>query len=310
MTRRAKDVSVIIPYYNRERFIDQALQSVLAQTLEPLEIIIVNDCSSESSRRYLDRYSGLCRIVDLPKNVGLAGARNAGIEVARGEFIALLDDDDICMPERLEVQRKYMEEHPDCAVVHSSVWAFFAAGPDEFWFRFDPGLPMTLAQALRDEYWAVPSTLMFRTSAIRALKGFDAKFRECEDREFLIRCCAAGYHVEGIHQPLVRFRRAGQSCLSGNLWRMFRAHMRVVWKHRVHYYRAYGFRGAANFLLITLFMASFTTRYVDGAVRFLLKVYDRKWIIKRNYLEPVQFAGRESSLTIRNPLIEMGPWRP
>jgi hypothetical protein len=109
---------------------------------------------------------------------------------------------------------------------------------------------------------------------------------------------------------LLRFRRIGQNCLSGHLWRMFRAHMRVVWKHKAHYYRAYGLRGAANFLLITLFMASFKTRYVDRAVRFLLKVYDRKWVIKENYLEPVQCSGREVNLTIRNPLIEMEPWRP
>src|SRR5215469_14443788 len=91
----ARDISVIIPYYNREEFIDEAVKSVLAQTLQPLEIIIVNDCSRESSRRYLDRYQSCCKIIDLPVNVGLAGSRNAGIEAARGEFIAFLDDDDL-----------------------------------------------------------------------------------------------------------------------------------------------------------------------------------------------------------------------
>src|SRR5579863_9105280 len=310
MNPATSDISVIIPFYNRERYMDEAVQSVLSQTLKPLEILIVNDCSSESSRKFLDRYAGVCKIVDLPKNVGLAGARNAGIRVARGEFIALLDDDDICLPNRLEVQRRYMEEHPRCSVVHSAVLAFFAKSPDELWWRFDPGVPMTLAQALRDEYWAVPSTLMFRTSAIRDLGGFDRNFRECEDREFLIRCCAAGYRVEGIREPLVRFRRTGQNGLSEQYWRMFRAHSRVVWKHKSLYYRAYGVRGAANFLLITLFMASGKTRYVDGAVRFLLKVYERKWIIKRSYLEPVQCSGEDVRLTAQNPLIEAGPWRP
>src|SRR5215467_2929118 len=98
------DISVVIPYYNREEYIDEAVQSVLAQTLKPLEIIIVNDCSRESSRRYLDRYADVCTIVDLKVNVGLAGSRNAGIRAARGRFIALLDDDDIWYPEKLEVQ--------------------------------------------------------------------------------------------------------------------------------------------------------------------------------------------------------------
>jgi len=292
------DVSVIIPFYNREKYIDEAIQSVLAQTLKPLEIIIVNDCSRESSRKYLDRFADVCTIVDLKKNVGLAGSRNAGIRAARGRFIALLDDDDIWMPEKLAVQRKYMEEHPECTMVHSRVCAFYTNAPDHIFGRFDPWQPMSLAQALRDEYWAVPSTMMFRTAAICAIDGFDQRFRECEDRDFLIRICAAGYRVEGIPEPLIRFRRTFHGSLSEQYWTMFRAHFRVVWKHRALYSRAYGLRGAANFLLVTLHMASWKTRYVDGAVRFLLRVYDRKWIIKPRYRDPVQSIDQDHPVTV------------
>ena len=73
MEHESADISVVIPYYNREQYIDEAVQSVLAQTLKPLEIIIVNDCSRESSRRYLDRYADVCTIVDLPVNMGIGG---------------------------------------------------------------------------------------------------------------------------------------------------------------------------------------------------------------------------------------------
>ncbi len=298
MKQHTSDISVIIPFYNREQYIEEAIQSVLAQTLKPLEIIIVNDCSRESSRRYLDRFADVCKIVDLKKNVGLAGSRNAGIQVARGQFIALLDDDDIWLPEKLAVQRQYMEEHPMCTMVHSQVRAFYTNHPDHVFGRFDPWQPMSLAQALRDMYWAVPSTMMFRTDAIRAIGGFDQHFRECEDRDFLIRVCAAGYRVEGIPEPLVRFRRTLHGSLSEQHWTMFRAHLKVVWKHHMLYHRAYGLRGAANFLLVTLHMASWKTRYVDGIVRFLLRVYDRKWIIKPGYRDPVQIAEQESLLTV------------
>lgn len=297
------DISVIIPFYNRELYIDEAIQSVLAQTLKPQEIIIVNDCSCESSRRYLDRYADFCKIVDLKKNLGLAGSRNAGVRVARGKFIALLDDDDIWMPRKLELQRKYMEEHPECAVVHTSVCAFYTGFPDKEFGRFDRGRPMTLAQALRDEYWAVPSTLMIRTSALMDLRGFDGNFRECEDREFLIRCCAAGYRVEGIDETLLRFRRTQHYCLSDQRWRMFRAHARVIWKHKKHYYRAYGIRGALNFLFITLHFGSFETRYVDGAVRLLLRLWGKnKWILKPSYREPVQW-NEDLPLLMENPMV-------
>jgi glycosyltransferase involved in cell wall biosynthesis len=297
MTRTSSDISVVIPFYNREQYIDEAVQSVLAQTLKPLEIIIVNDCSRESARRYLDRFADVCKIVDLEQNVGLAGSRNAGISAARGEFVALLDDDDIWMPEKLAVQRKYMEDHPECTMVHSRVCAFYTNAADHVFGRFDPWQPLSLAQALRDEYWAVPSTMMFRTAAIRVIDGFDSSFRECEDRDFLIRVAAAGHRIEGIPDPLIRFRRTLHGSLSEQLWTMFRAHLRVVWKHRTLYYQAYGWRGAANFLLVTLHMASWKTRYVDGAVRFLLRIYDRKWIVKPGYRDPVQAIDQTQPVT-------------
>jgi glycosyltransferase involved in cell wall biosynthesis len=286
------DVSVIIPYYNREEFIDEAVRSVLAQSLKPLEIIIVNDCSRKSSRSYLDRYSDVCTILDLKVNVGLSGSRNAGISAARGQFIALLDDDDYWLPEKLDLQRKYMEEHPACSAVTCSVSAFFSDRPDQLWTRFGPG-PITLAQALMEDYWAVPSSLMVRTSAMLAIRGFDQRFRECEDRDFMIRFCAAGYRIEGIPKTLVRYRRTGQNSLSERRWRMFGVHIRIVWLHRVLFYRAYGMRGMMNFLLGTLYKATNNTTYIHAVVRLIIRVVKLKWRIRPGYEEPVPFEVRE-----------------
>jgi len=280
------DVSVIIPYYNREEFIDEALQSVLTQTLKPLEIIVVNDCSRESSRRYLDRYAGVCTILDLKVNVGLSGSRNAGIRAASGQFIALLDDDDYWLPQKLELQRKYMDEHPACSAVTCSVSAFFSDRPDQLWTRFGPG-PITLAQALIEEYWAVPSSLMVRRAALLAVGGFDPRFRECEDRDFMIRFCASGYRIEGIPAVLVRYRRTGQNSLSERRWRMFGVHIRIVWLHRAIFYRVYGLRGMLNFLLGTLFKATNNGRYIHGVVKFLIRVIKLKWRTRPGYQEPV-----------------------
>src|SRR5262249_48283928 len=133
------DVSVVITFYNREKYIDEAIESVLAQTLKPLEIIIVNDCSQESSRRYLDRYAKLCTIIDLPRNLGISGARNAGIRAARGKFIAFLDDDDLWLPRKLEIQRKFIDDHPECAIVHSAATFFYQDGREEICKHFDLG---------------------------------------------------------------------------------------------------------------------------------------------------------------------------
>jgi glycosyltransferase involved in cell wall biosynthesis len=295
---KAGDISVVIPFYNREEYIDQAVQSVLAQTLQPLEIIIVNDCSRESSRRYLDRYVDVCRIVDLPKNVGLAAARNAGIRQARGQFIALLDDDDIWLPRKLEVQHRYMIEHPECSSVHTAVWLFFSNRPDVRYKLFEP-IPLSLAQALTHEQWVVPSTLLIRTRVVRDVGGFDPWFRENEDRDFVIRCCAAGCRIEGIDEPLARMRRESHNHLAGRPVRMYLAHVKLCWKHKALYYRVYGLRGILSFLLSSFYLVgdlylirkykvvSMKTRCVDRGMRLVRRFLKVRYPVRPDYQEPV-----------------------
>jgi glycosyltransferase involved in cell wall biosynthesis len=287
MTSAGGDISVVIPFYNREQYIDEAIKSVQAQTLQPLEIIIVNDCSRESSRRYLDRYRGICTVIDLPVNAGLAGARNAGIRVARGKFIALLDDDDIWLPQKLEVQRRYLDEHPECSIVCSAVWGFFSDKPDELWTSIG-SRPLTLAQALTHEQWVVVPSMLARVDVFRALGGFDARFRFNEDRDFVIRCAAAGYKIEGVQEPLARVRREGHDRLTRRHVQMFLGHAKVCWIHKALYYRVYGVRGIVSFLLSSLHLASKETRYVDGGVRLLCRLIKVKWEVRPGYCEPVR----------------------
>ena len=296
----SSDISVVVPYYNRDQYIDEALQSVLAQSLTPLEVIVVNDCSRESSRRHLDRYAGVCKIVDLDKNVGLAGARNAGARAARGRFIAFLDDDDIWLPRKLEQQRRYMDEHPECAIVHTVAWFFYQDRPDEYYKRFGPG-PMTLAQAITNGYWAIIPTVLIRSRVFQSIGGFDDRFRECEDRDFIIRACAAGYRVEGLDEPLVRVRRQGQSGLTARHWRLFRTDLKMCWKHRRHYLRAYGLRGIVSFVMEKIQLPATKTRYVHAAVRFLTRVVKIKYPLRPGYSDPVELMDKPPALAAQSP---------
>jgi teichuronic acid biosynthesis glycosyltransferase TuaG len=281
------DISVVISYHNREQYIDQTIQSVLAQILKPLEIIIVNDGSRESSRRYLDRWADTCKIIDLPANTGHPGAvRNQGVRHARGRFIAFLDDDDIWLPHKLEVQRRYMEQHPECAVLYSAVWAFSPGKPDVP-LKCDWPPPLTLAQALTYDYTVLPSTMLARTEVMRALGGFDPRFAGSEDHEFKIRCCAAGYRIESNREPLVRLRRESHGSLTRRRWRMYATDIKLCWKHKHLYYRVYGVRGFVSFLLAALHLAALRTRYVDGAVRLLIRLIKVKWEARPHYHEPV-----------------------
>ncbi len=287
MASEQSDISVVISYCNREEYIDEAIQSVLAQTLPPLEILIVNDGSRESSRRYLDRYAGVCTIIDLPVNVGLSVARNEGIRRARGRFIAFLDDDDLWLPEKLEKQLRYMAEHPRCAMVHSAAWAFFSGRPDRFLTRDWPE-PLSLAQALTHDFWAIPSTMLVRADAARALGGFDPRLRRSEDHDFQLRCAAAGYRIESIPEPLTRLRRQGHASLTRRPWRMFAGHLGLCWKHRALYRRVYGWRGIVSFTLASLELDSRKVRYVGGAARLLLRFIPVKWEVRPDHVEPVR----------------------
>ena len=113
-------VSVIMPLYNAERFLDETIQSVLNQTYKNYELIIIDDCGQDGSLDIAKKYAKQdkrIKIYSNKENKGIAYSRNRGLHEARGEYIALLDDDDIAMPNRLELQVKYLDNHPEIGTI-------------------------------------------------------------------------------------------------------------------------------------------------------------------------------------------------
>lgn len=114
-------VSVIIPAYNAENFIHQAIESVRRQTYSDYEVIVVNDGSTDATGQILDKLArewDLLTVIHQP-NKGLAAARNKAISVMKGEYIALLDADDVWLPEKLVKCVSYLDLHPDIAIVYT-----------------------------------------------------------------------------------------------------------------------------------------------------------------------------------------------
>ncbi|MBK6540817.1 MAG: glycosyltransferase family 2 protein [Flavobacteriales bacterium] len=109
-------VSVLIPVYNKAPFLRDCLDSVYGQTFQDFEIVAVDDASTDNSLALLKaEHDPRLRIIALPRNLGPAGAANAGIEACRGEYIVRLDADDLAVPERLAQQVAYMDAHPKWA---------------------------------------------------------------------------------------------------------------------------------------------------------------------------------------------------
>lgn len=235
-------VSVVIPYFNRARFIDDCLTSVFDQTVAPHEVIVVDDASEPAERRHLDSWAPRIRIVDQPKNGGVSAARNAGIRAATGDWIAFNDSDDVWVKDKLAIQLDHIERHPECDGVHTAIRAFFDDGRAVVSDAVAPHL--TLEAALYDNVIRMQS-LMIRARVMREIGGFDEGLRCCEDDDLGIRLAAAGYRIHFLADPLTNMRRGDYDHLFGNWRRIIRAKAAVALRHRALLEQTFG-RGAAR----------------------------------------------------------------
>lgn len=118
-----KLVSVVMTVYNTQDYLTEAIQSILNQTYTDFEFIIIDDCSTDHSLQIamdFQNKDGRIQVHHLQKNMGIANARNAGIELAKGKYIAWMDSDDISMPERIEKELTFLESNPQISVVSSN----------------------------------------------------------------------------------------------------------------------------------------------------------------------------------------------
>jgi glycosyltransferase involved in cell wall biosynthesis len=221
-------VSVIIPAYNAAPFIKETIESVFAQTYPYFEVIVVNDGSPDTPELesvlapYLDRVSYIRQ-----ENRGLAGARNTGLTAATGEFVALLDADDIWLPNYLQRQVHCLNDGPDLSLVYCNARFFgdsFLAGKE--YMQLCPSEGEATATALISRRCHVFVSVTARTEALRAV-GFDESLRSCEDFDCWIRFVAAGFKI-GYHREVLVLYRKRKASLSTNQKAMAEFGLRVL----------------------------------------------------------------------------------
>lgn len=203
-------VSVIIPAYNCDRYITQAIDSVLSQDFWSYEVVVVDDGSTDSTAQKLAYYGSQIRVIR-QGNHGVSAARNHGIEVARGELIAFLDADDYFLPFKLAHQVLQFEAHPTVGIVHSG------------WRRVSQdGTPLIDVTPWEDvpnlnlEEWlrwkpVLPSAMMFRRHWLDACGGFDQRFSQAEDTDLVLRLAAMGCQSIWLPEVTVCYRQHPQS---------------------------------------------------------------------------------------------------
>jgi glycosyltransferase involved in cell wall biosynthesis len=234
-------VSVVIPSYNRGYIIGTAIESVLAGSHRPVEVIVVDDGSSDDTRAVVERYGDPVRYVR-QANAGVAAARNTGLRAARGEFVALLDSDDRFVPWKLAAQVALLRRYPELGMVWTDMTAvrddgaiveerhlrtFYGIDDARIASMFgapratlgmvDPSVPATAAAAAfyagdAFSYMLLgnhvhTSTVMIRRERLRRMDiGFDVDLRPAgEDYDFHLRTCAVG-PVGFLDAPTVRYR--------------------------------------------------------------------------------------------------------
>jgi GT2 family glycosyltransferase len=244
-------VSVVIPAYNCEAFVADTLDSVLAQTFHDFEIVVVDDGSTDRTPEVLRGYAGRI-VVHRQPNAGLAGARNMGLRLARGELVAWLDADDLCAPERLLVEAAYLARHPEVVAVGSNFAAFDETGildpanaaayyselggssfealfshREEFdgsgveWLpqRFERPHVVHSGDVWRRLVFGNfmhPGTMMMRSDAVKRAGWLRTDVGGCEDWQYITRLARLG-PLAFIDAPLLKYRyHAGQMSGGGS----------------------------------------------------------------------------------------------
>ncbi|MEW5806018.1 MAG: glycosyltransferase [Acidobacteriota bacterium] len=198
------EVSVIIPAYNSERYIEEALESALAQTFPGIEIIVVDDGSTDGTASILKKYEGRIRYF-FQENRGLAAARNSGIKLASGSYLAFLDADDLFLPEKIALQKNFLDAHPEAAMVFSD-FEYFGGSllrhpiPDSFKRgEGDPFIDLFLFNCI-----AIP-TILTRKESFDEIGLFDEELMAVEDYDFYLRL-ARKKRIGFIDRVLARVR--------------------------------------------------------------------------------------------------------
>ena len=194
-------ISVIIPTFNRKHTLQRAIDSVLAQTFKPYEIIIVDDGSKDGTKEWLLQNYPSVQYIHQPNN-GVSSARNKGIQISQGSWIALLDSDDEWMPEKLEYQSRFLEANRDSSFCHTN----------EIWIRNGVRVNQMkkhkkyggdIFKHCLDICRISPSSSIIKKDVFEEVGAFDESLTVCEDYDLWLRVTAK-FNILFLDEPLIK----------------------------------------------------------------------------------------------------------
>jgi glycosyltransferase involved in cell wall biosynthesis len=211
-------VSTIIPVFNRTRMLREALESVIAQTYRPIEVVVVDDGSTDDTPAAADalatEHAGIVRVIH-QGNGGVGRARDAGRQALRGEFVQHLDSDDLLLPRKFELQVAALRARPGCGAAYG--WTRYRH-PDgrvepRPWKRSGERIETMFPAMLQERWWDTPTPLYRRSVIERA--GAWLPLRVEEDWEYDARIAAQGVELAQVEDWVCEVRAHGEGHLSG-----------------------------------------------------------------------------------------------
>ena len=229
-------VTVLMPVYNADRFVAQTVDSILAQTFRDFEFLVINDGSTDRSQAILEGYArrdDRVRLVSRP-NTGYVAALNEGLGIARGEFIARIDADDLADPRRLELQVARMRQEPQLVALGSNAYAMDEDGR----LLGDYDVPLAHedieAAHLRGSSSIHHPAVMLRPDAVKQIGGYRRELMPCEDFDLWLRLAEVG-RLANLPEKLLTKRLFAGSAVATNLAKTEKLVKRIVeetWERR------------------------------------------------------------------------------
>jgi glycosyltransferase involved in cell wall biosynthesis len=178
-------VSVLMPVFNGEKYIHQAIESILVQTYRDFELVVVDDGSTDRTAEIINTYTDTrIRYIQNSTNLGLAAARNRAIEISNGQYLAWLDSDDISSPTRLEKQVGLLNQNKE--IVLTGTWVKTIEPNQERIWRYPTNKDYLRARFLFDNPFATSSVMLKRTQKITSGLKFDSRYPPAEDYDLWV----------------------------------------------------------------------------------------------------------------------------
>jgi glycosyltransferase involved in cell wall biosynthesis len=221
-------VSVIVPAYNVEKYIDQCISSILNQTYVNTEIIVVYDKSPDNTRRLLDKYAQGIHLIEHQEKTNTSIAKNAALRIARGSYVAFCDADDVWVPAKLEEQVAFLERHPQIGLCYTNIIVIDDSGN----IIGKKEAPLWNREKLMRLPLLILSSVMVRRTLLNEIGYFDERLSTYEDFDIYRRLCRVTSFAR--LNSFLTYRRHRQSQLTRDEYQMVKGKSRVYLKHGMY----------------------------------------------------------------------------